>query len=204
MTVSLFERSRTWMDRTFPLDVCLDVLERNDRLLEEVLELLQAADYPWERVGHLVTYVRNRPKGTVHAEVGGVMNTLYALCRAHGIHPEEAMHVEMDRIDTMSDAIRAKWLTKQRGSALPTAGPAVVLTRPTVALRPLQWHVFCGRTGNCSTKTAMGEFVVQVENGKWCVYKPGSDRRNSEHDTCELAKSHVWDLYNATMQDALA
>jgi hypothetical protein len=43
-----------WIRRCFPLAVVYDKLERGDRFLEESLELLQAADYPKERVAALV------------------------------------------------------------------------------------------------------------------------------------------------------
>lgn len=188
--------TRDWMNQTFPREVTNDKLERCDRFLEEVFELLQACEYPTDRIQALQFYVENRPAGKVFAEVGGVINTLLAFCLAYQVDAQDAFETEMLRIWPMSDAIREKWEKKEKGSALPmTSTP-----RSTAAkMKPLHWRTFCSRTGNCEVKTPWGDYTAQLENGRWCVYKPGSDRRASEHDTLELAKAHIFDVYSTAV-----
>lgn len=98
-----------------------DKLERGDRLLEEVFELLQSGDYPIERIRALAAYVWSRPAGEPAQEVGGVMVTLAAYCLAHGLDMHQAAEIELARIWTKVDAIRAKQAAKPTGSALPIA-----------------------------------------------------------------------------------
>jgi hypothetical protein len=114
-----------WIRRCFPLAVVYDKLERGDRFLEESLELLQAADYPKERVAALVKYVYDRPKGEIPQEVGGVMVTLTALCEAHQVSLDAAAVDEITRIERpeVMERIRMKQASKPVGSALPGAYP---------------------------------------------------------------------------------
>ncbi len=117
------ERVRPWMLVCFGEEVSNDRLERGDRLLEEVLELLQSGEYPKERVVALLDYVWSRPKGEPVQEVGGVMVTLAAYCLAHGIDMHDAAETELARIWTKVEKIRAKHAAKPKGSALPQAWP---------------------------------------------------------------------------------
>ena len=114
-------RVKPWMDACFGPDISADRLERGDRLLEEVLELLQSGQYPRERIAALVEYVWSRPEGEPAQEVGGVMVTLAAYCLAHGINTHEAGETELARIWTKVEKIRAKQAAKPTGSALPVA-----------------------------------------------------------------------------------
>ena len=82
-----------WMGECFPPSIVHDRTERGDRLLEEVLELLQAHGYDRIRVATLVDYVYGRPVGDPPQEVGGVMVTLAAYCMVTGLD----MHAEGDR-----------------------------------------------------------------------------------------------------------
>lgn len=108
-----------WMNVCFGPEVSNDRLERGDRFLEEVFELLQSGDYPVERVAALRDYVWGRKKGELHQEVGGVMVTLAAYCLAHGQDMHDAGDAELARVWTKIDAIRAKQAAKPVGSALP-------------------------------------------------------------------------------------
>ena len=73
-------RVARWMARIFQPSLYCDMTERGDRLLEEVLELLQSKGYDPARVQTLVDYVYGRPVGEPAQEVGGVMVTLAAYC----------------------------------------------------------------------------------------------------------------------------
>jgi hypothetical protein len=113
------ERVQPWMTACFGSEISADRVERNDRFTEESLELGQACGMTRDRVLMLVDYVYGRPVGEPAQEVGGVMVTLAALCLAHGMDMHEAAEVELARIWTKVEAIRAKQQTKPRGSPLP-------------------------------------------------------------------------------------
>lgn len=117
------ERTAAWMLACFTPEIAADVIERGDRLAEEVFEALQSVDYPQERLAALSNYVYGRPKGEPHQEVGGIMVTLAAWCTAHGVDLHEAGEEELARIlqPEIIEKIRAKQKAKPTGSALPVA-----------------------------------------------------------------------------------
>lgn len=82
-----------WMSKCFSPATAVDIRERGDRLLEEVIELLQSHGYDKARVGTLLEYVYGRPVGEPTQEVGGVMVTLAAYCNAASI----SMYAEGER-----------------------------------------------------------------------------------------------------------
>ena len=121
--VSFQDRVDPWMQACFGAEISADKLERGDRLLEEVLELLQSGYYPSERIASLTKYVWSREIGEPAQEVGGVMVTLAAYCLAHGLNMHTAGETELTRIWTKVDKIRAKQAAKPKGSVLPQAWP---------------------------------------------------------------------------------
>lgn len=86
-------RVAEWMGQCFIPSLYSNMTERSDRLLEEVLELLQATGYDRDRVPTLVEYVFNRPAGEPSQEVGGVMVTLAGFCWIAGLN----MHADGER-----------------------------------------------------------------------------------------------------------
>ena len=120
----LQQRVAPWMEACFGPEISNDRLERGDRLLEEVLELLQSGDYPKERIAALTDYTYGREKGDPVQEAGGVMITLAAYCLAHGLDMHAAGETELARIWTKIGKIRAKQAAKPTGSALPIASPS--------------------------------------------------------------------------------
>lgn len=121
-------RVEPWMAACFGPRISADTTERNHRFIEEALELVQAGGMSKADVLQLVDYTYGRPIGELHQEVGGVMITLAALCLAQGLDMHDAAEVELARIWTKVEAIRAKQLTKPRGSPLPI---------PAASLSPL-------------------------------------------------------------------
>lgn len=119
--VSFQTAVRPWMFECFGPETAADVLERNDRFIEEALELTQANGYSAERAHALVDYVFGRPAGDVGQEIGGVMVTLAALCLSVGKDMHAEAETELSRVWTKIDAIRAKQAAKPKGSALPVA-----------------------------------------------------------------------------------
>lgn len=114
-------RVQPWMMECFGAEIAADLLERNDRFIEEALEFVQAGDYPKERAHALVEYVYGRPQGEINQEVGGVMVTLAAACLARGIDMHAEAERELARIlqPEIVLKIRAKQAAKPKGSALP-------------------------------------------------------------------------------------
>lgn len=110
-----------WLLACFGEEIASDKQERNHRFVEEALELAQACDCTASEAHQLVDYVFGRPVGEKAQEVGGVMVTLAALCRAHGIDMHEAGEVELARIWTRVEKIRAKQAAKPKHSPLPEA-----------------------------------------------------------------------------------
>lgn len=113
------ERVDRWLVACFGKQIARDPVERNHRFLEEALELAQSCDCTKEEALQLVDYVYGRDKGEVQQEVGGVMNTLAALCLSRDIDMIEAGHIELDRCWTKVEKIRAKQAAKPKFSPLP-------------------------------------------------------------------------------------
>jgi hypothetical protein len=107
-------RVSEWMARCFLPSLYSDMTERGDRLLEEVLELLQAKGYDRTRVATLVDYVYGRPVGEPAQEVGGVMVTLAGFCWVAGLDMHEAGEHELTRINQpeMMEKIQRKQQAK--------------------------------------------------------------------------------------------
>lgn len=115
---SFQERVRHWIVACFGLSISDDKIERGDRLLEEVLELLQSGDYPAERAAAMIPYVYGRAKGEPVQELGGVMVCLAAYCHPHNLDMDQAGETELSRIWTKIDKIRSKHASKPTGDAL--------------------------------------------------------------------------------------
>lgn len=114
-------RVHKWMLACFGEAIAADQVERNDRFVEEALELAQSLGWTPDRAHALVDYVFGRPAGDPFQEVGGVMVTLAALCNTAGIDVDGAADVELSRVWTKIEKIRAKQAAKPTGSALPSA-----------------------------------------------------------------------------------
>jgi NTP pyrophosphatase (non-canonical NTP hydrolase) len=108
-----------WIRHCFGEAIRGDKAERNHRFIEEALELVQAAGCTASEAHQLVDYVFGRSIGDVKQEVGGVMNTLAALCNIYDIDLDAAAETELRRVWTKSDQIRAKQAAKPKHSALP-------------------------------------------------------------------------------------
>ncbi len=136
-----------WMGQCFLPSLYSNMTERGDRLLEEVLELLQAHGYDKARVPTLVDYVFGRPVGDPAQEVGGVMVTLAGYCWVAGLDMHAAGDAELARInqpDVMAK-IRAKQEAKNAlhfdtplpGNAHAPTAQAVDLGRARASIQSL-------------------------------------------------------------------
>lgn len=104
---------RAWMAQCFGWAIASDVRERGDRLLEEVLELLQAHGYDKTRIPTLVEYVYGRPVGDPPQEMGGVLVTLSAYADATELNMATCGDMELRRIWTKIPEIQAKQRSKR-------------------------------------------------------------------------------------------
>ena len=116
-------RVQPWLLQCFGAEIAADTVERNHRFLEEALELVQSTGCTQSEAHQLVDYVFGRPVGEPAQEVGGVMVTLAALCLANGLDMHNAGEIELARIWTKVEAIRAKQAAKPKHSPLPQAAP---------------------------------------------------------------------------------
>ena len=82
---SFQKRAMYWAKRCFGLTLATDIRERNQRFIEEALELVQACGMTRREAWGAVSYVYGRPVGEKRQEVGGAYTTLAALCAAHNI-----------------------------------------------------------------------------------------------------------------------
>jgi hypothetical protein len=106
------ERVHEWMLKCFNEEIVFSQEERNNRFLEEALELVQSLNFTKEEAMQLVEYVYNRPKGGPVQEAGGVMVCLAALCTSEGIEMAVAGEQELERIWENIDVIRKKHAAK--------------------------------------------------------------------------------------------
>lgn len=79
------KRAMFWAKKCFGMTLAMGIKERNQRFIEEGLELVQAGGMTKREAIGAVNYVYGRPVGDMRQEVGGVYNTLAVLCEAHGI-----------------------------------------------------------------------------------------------------------------------
>lgn len=112
-------RVHEWMLTCFSVNSAFDPVERNHRFLEESLELVQSLGLTKSEALQLVDYVYGRPAGEAKQEVGGVLVTLAALCTAAGLSMTACSELEVKRIWTKIEQIRAKQAAKPQFSPLP-------------------------------------------------------------------------------------
>lgn len=151
---SSFQSSvRDWLMTCFGAEISADKIERNHRFLEEALELVQSCGCTRSEAHQLVDYVFGRPVGEIEQEIGGVMNTLAALCLAHRFDMMVAGEKEMRRVWTMVEKIRAKQAAKPKHSPLPEATTEPDPTRVLATWR----HV---KRGTVYTEIGRGTFQL--------------------------------------------
>ena len=113
------DRVKPWMLACFGPVIPFDKTERNHRFYEEAGELVQALGMTCEEAHQLVDYTWSREVGEPQQEVGGVMVTLAALCLASSLDMAELAEIELSRIWTKVEQIRAKQAAKPKHSPLP-------------------------------------------------------------------------------------
>jgi NTP pyrophosphatase (non-canonical NTP hydrolase) len=211
VTDAFQDRVQPWMMACFGPEISADKLERNDRFIEEALELVQASDYPKARALALVDYVYGRDQGEINQEVGGVMVTLAAHCLAHGVDMHEAAETELARIWTKVETIRAKQAAKPTGSALPIAALAAQeKPEPGVEVKKLEWDGFTTSSQrHFQSNTILGQFQIGYlgEFECWQLYSPQKAASwkdcFSRHTSSDEAKAAAQSDYETRILSAL-
>ncbi|MBP2498351.1 NTP pyrophosphatase (non-canonical NTP hydrolase) [Methylobacterium sp. PvP062] len=94
---------KDWITRVFGLRT-LNLRFRAERVLEEALELAQAAGYPQEKIAGLTAKVYANPPGALRQEVGGLGISVLALCETAEISADECEEAEILRVLSKSTA----------------------------------------------------------------------------------------------------
>lgn len=160
-----------WLIACFGEKIARDKIERNHRFLEESLELVQSNGCTASEAHQLVDYVFNRPVGELKQEVGGVMNTLAALCLANGISMDECGETELARVWTKVEKIRAKQAAKPKHSPLPEH---VASPEQGEVVRSLKTLIWAARTSG-GTAGPDPELVAACENAEATLIKIGAN-----------------------------
>lgn len=118
-SLSYQDRVWKWMVACFKSSALTDKDERNHRYYEESTELVQACGMSRAEAHQLVDYTYDRPIGEKGQEVGGVLVTLAALCKAQDLDMFECGETELARVWTKIDVIREKQAAKPKFGPLP-------------------------------------------------------------------------------------
>lgn len=87
-----------WVTRAFGPTTLQRPDERAARVVEEAVELGQAANVPRDVAHRIVDYVYDRPAGSAEQECGGVLVTMLAFCASIGVLAEDMEVRELDRV----------------------------------------------------------------------------------------------------------
>lgn len=110
--MSLQYKLRTWLIACIGEATLMDPQARALRVLEEAVELAQAAGLPQSKVLEQVQHTYARPPGDISQEVAGVLNAAMLTAECLG---EDALHLgsnELKRAWANIDLIRRKNLQK--------------------------------------------------------------------------------------------
>jgi NTP pyrophosphatase (non-canonical NTP hydrolase) len=98
-TVNLLQRIMwDWGGRAFGHSHMLDLKTRALRMVEEAIELAQAAGVNESDLHSLTTQTYARPRGAVAQEIGGVLVTTAVICELIGTTVSEEMEREARRV----------------------------------------------------------------------------------------------------------
>ncbi len=112
------KRVKHWMEKAFGPWAWKNRQEREDRLFEEVVELMQARSVPKWRLLGMINRVYRRPPGEVRGELGAVMVGLAALAETQTLEVTECAESELLRIEQDMDKIVARQAGKPRDDEL--------------------------------------------------------------------------------------
>ena len=105
-----------WTRACFGEKIARNRDERNQRFLEESLELVQSLGASKQECHDLVDYVFGRDIGETPQEIGGVLVCLASLCDVADLDMEACGWIELERVDSdeMMEKIRRKHSLKPK------------------------------------------------------------------------------------------
>lgn len=104
-----------WILTVFGEGVLYDKTERNQRVLEEMLELVQANGCTREQALNAVNHVFDtKTPGDISQELGGALMAMLTLAQSHGVDLYMAGRVELNRLWANMTKVKVKWDAKQR------------------------------------------------------------------------------------------
>lgn len=171
------QRVQPWMMACFGAEISADKAERNHRFFEESTELVQSLGMTASEAHQLVDYVFGRDIGEPPQEVGGVMVTLAALCLANKLDMHEAGEVELARIWTKVEAIRAKQAAKPKHSPLPQAATMQPESGRDAAqvvtdIKDQQFREWCSRNGMWAVAKELKAYNEAIDIGRAIAAHP--------------------------------
>jgi len=89
---------RTWAEKAFSIEQARSVPQRALRLLEEAIELFQAAHGNRQQAHELIDHVFSQPPGQLYQELGGVSICTLLLAAAAGLSADLEEQREMIRV----------------------------------------------------------------------------------------------------------
>ena len=116
------QQVRYWVLTCFGIQIALNKQERQQRFLEEALELYQAGGMSAHDAHIMVDYVFSRPVGDIEQEIGGTMVCLSILCSSVNVDLHAAATKELNRCWLHIDKIRAKHASKPANTRSPLPG----------------------------------------------------------------------------------
>lgn len=90
--------AQEWVARAFGPETLARPDQRAARVVEEAVELGQAANVPRDVAHRIVDYVYDRPAGDPQQESGGVLLTMLVYCASIGVLAEDMEVRELDRV----------------------------------------------------------------------------------------------------------
>ncbi len=92
----------TWVADTFGAPLLHDLRERASRLLEEAIEVAQAAGLDRDSAVRLVNHVFSKPPGRLRQEIGGVGVCLLALAESADLDADSEEKAEFARVSALT------------------------------------------------------------------------------------------------------
>ncbi|AXQ68713.1 hypothetical protein HOU00_gp412 [Caulobacter phage CcrPW] len=101
-----------WLERCLGRQTLLSRKDRAIRVLEEAIELAQAAGIPRDKALEQLDHTYGRPKGRPYQEIAGVLNATLLAAEAYGYDGLTLGLDELARAEEKIDLIREKNRTK--------------------------------------------------------------------------------------------
>lgn len=157
-----------WVRDTFGAKLAEDRHERIARLVEEVIELAQAEDFPSAWIVDIAQHVYSKPKGVPRLEAGGVFVTLLAYLNCIDENAVCVLQDELRRIYAISREVWEKRhaLKAQKGIAMVMDDQKVRLKCTLILVRETMISVFDAQIATDHTKGDLDQARALVHEAR--------------------------------------